>query len=111
MNTKQRIYLTLAIIGLVSTWYHNISFMMMPENGASAIAFIKACMANHASLSVSWDIVIAAITGFIWMHHEAKRLDISRVWFFYVTGTFVAFAFAFPLFLFIREQKLKTLHI
>ncbi len=111
MNTKQRIYLTLAIIGLVSTWYHNISFMIMPENGASAIAFIKACMANHASLSVSWDIVIAAITGFIWMHHEAKRLDISRVWFFYVTGTFIAFAFAFPLFLAIREQKLKTLDV
>ncbi|MBV1925497.1 MAG: DUF2834 domain-containing protein [Dokdonia sp.] len=111
MNTKQRIYLTLAIIGLVSTWYHNISFMIIPENGVSAVAFIKACMSNHASLSVSWDIVIAAITGFIWMHYEAKRLDISRVWFFYFTGTFVAFAFAFPLFLFIREQKLKILNI
>ena len=111
MNTKQRIYLTLAIIGLVSTWYHNISFMIMPENGVSAVAFINAAMANHASSSISWDIIIAAITGFIWMHHEAKQLDIPRVWIFYVTGTLIAFTFAFPLFLYFREQKLKIQHI
>ena len=51
-------------------------------------------------------LLIAAIAGFTWILIEARRLQMKHSWLYLLTGCCVAFAFAFPLFLFMRERHL-----
>jgi hypothetical protein len=96
----------LTILGLVLPWYFNLQFLTA---GGSPIGFLRAGFANPAVSSVAVDILIAAGAFLIWMIVESRRLGM-RHWWIYVVLTFsVAFAFAFPLFLMMRERKLREL--
>jgi hypothetical protein len=108
MNTKTRqaAFLLLAVAGLVLPWYHNIAFMQQAGGVFELQAFIAGVFANHASSSIGWDIAIACAAFIIWMLGEARRLGMRHAW-LYVVATFgIAFAFAAPLFLFMRERHL-----
>ncbi len=103
MTRRQVAYLVLAIAGLVLPWYHNIRFAL---DGAGLNDFIQDAMVNHASSSLTLDVSVAAATFVVWMWHECRRLAMPGRW-LYVIATFgVAVAFAFPLFLFMRERHL-----
>lgn len=104
---KQVIYGVLAIAGLSLTWYHNIHFAL--QHGTMDIGvFIAECFANHASSSISWDVTIAAVTFLTWSNIESKRLQMKG-WPVIVVLTFgVALAFAFPLYLLLRERHLSA---
>jgi hypothetical protein len=103
---RQVLYLLLAVAGVVLTWYHNIQFMMMPD--ATPFNFFTVAMANPAASSLTLDVTIAALTFVVWMWHEAGRLGMSGRWLYTLLTFFVAVAFAFPLFLFMRERHLQT---
>lgn len=103
-QTRQIIYLLLAVTGLILTWYHNVLFMM--DNGTNLLTFIGAMGANYATLSIGWDIVIAFMAFAFWLPHEARRTGVRHWWVFLVLGGCIAFAFSFPLFLFFRERRL-----
>lgn len=108
MPIRQLVYLLLAAVGLCMTWYHNIAFMQETGGIFSLSAFIDGVYANHASSSIGWDITVACIAFLVWMVGEARALGMKRVW-VYVLLTFgVAFAFAAPLFLFMRERHLAA---
>ena len=104
---KQIIYGVLALLGLSLTWYHNIQFGL--QHGSMDMGlFIAECFANHAASSISWDVTIAAITFLIWSFTESKRLGMKS-WPLIVPLTLgIAFAFAFPLFLLLRERRLAA---
>ncbi len=107
MSKKERVYVILAAAGLVLTWYHNLNFLM--ETGSVDIRdFILACFVNHASASIAWDVSIAAATFLTWSYVEARRLQMPRWWLMPVLTLGVALAFAFPLFLLLRERRLKS---
>ena len=96
----------LAILGLVLPWCFNLQFLAA---GGSLLDFLRAGFANAAVSSVTVDILIAAGAFLIWMIVEARRLGM-RHWWIYVVLTFsIAFAFAFPLFLLMRERRLQEL--
>ena len=106
MPLRQAIYLALAVLGLCLTWFHNVAFMQ-ENGGAFALgAFIDGVFANHASSSIGWDITIACTAFIIWLLHEAKRIGMAHAWIYVVLTFGVAFAFAGPLFLFMRERHL-----
>ena len=107
MTKKQIIFLTLAILGLLLTWYHNIQFMIANPGIFDIGLFIAGGMANPAAASLTMDITIAAITGLTWISIESKRLGMKHLWFYYLTTFMIAFAFAFPFFLFQRERHLQ----
>lgn len=105
MPKKQVIYAVLMVAGISLTWYHNIQFAQL-HGSFDLGAFIDECFANHASSSISWDVTIAAITFLTWAKSECKRLQM-KVWPLIVGLTFgIALAFAFPLFLLLRERHL-----
>jgi len=107
-NYLQFTYAALALLGLVVTWYWNIQFMLERGGVFSVVDFIKGGYANTASTSLSNDILVAGHAFFVWSFWEAKRLNM-RGWWKYVVVTFViAFAVAFPLFLFDRERQLAA---
>lgn len=108
MPVKQLLYLLLAITGLCMTWYHNIAFMQEAGGVFSLSAFIDGVYANHASSSIGWDITIACIAFLVWMVGEARVLGMKRAWVYVLLTFSVAFAFAAPLFLFMRERHLAA---
>lgn len=105
-KTRQYIYAAIAILGVFATWYFNIQFMLQGEN-LSLGKFIADNYVNFASASISNDIGVVALTFLFWSFFEARKLKM-RNWWLYVVLTFVvAMAFAFPLFMLMRERKLS----
>ena len=107
MSITRIVYLLLAIVGLVMTWYYNLQFIADSGGSFDVTAFIAAGATNAAAQSLSWDLAIACITGLTWIYFESKRMGLRFFWVYIILAFAVAFAFAFPLFLFVRQGKLE----
>lgn len=107
MSITRTIYLLLAIVGLVMTWYYNLQFIADSGGGFDVTEFIAAGATNAAAKSLSWDLAIACIAGLTWIYFESKRMGLRFFWVYIILAFSVAFAFAFPLFLFVRQGKLE----
>ena len=99
------IYAALMLIGVLSTMYQNILFMI-EHNGFSLNIFLLENYVNHASASITNDFIVAFTTFLIWSYRETKRLNMNHWWIYLVLTFGVGFAFSFPLFLLMREKKL-----
>ena len=64
---------------------------------------------NPAAQSLSRDLVIGAGSITIWIVLESRRLKMKNLWIVLVGTFLVAFAFAAPFFLFLRERRLLEL--
>ena len=107
MSIARMIYLTLAIFGLVMTWYYNLQFMADSGGSLDIAEFVAAGATNAAAKSLSWDLFIACIAGLTWISFESKRMGLKFFWVYIILAFGVAFAFAFPLFLFVRQGRLE----
>lgn len=107
MSIARMIYLMLAIFGLVMTWYYNLQFMADSGGSFDIAAFVAAGATNAAAKSLSWDLFIACIAGLTWIYFESKRMGLKFFWVYIILAFGVAFAFAFPLFLFVRQGRLE----
>tara|TARA_R110001592_G_scaffold211477_1_gene463336 strand:- start:379 stop:744 length:366 start_codon:yes stop_codon:yes gene_type:complete len=104
---RRRVFATTAVVGVFVTWYFNIQFML-ETGGFSLTGFVMASYANHASTSISNDLLVAVFTFLFWSCAEARRLGMKH-WWLYVVATFtIAVAFAFPLFMYMRERALAS---
>jgi hypothetical protein len=99
------IYLVLALIGLVGTWYFNFEFFTLNTD----VSYLEAWFANPASSSAAVDIIVVALMGSVFMLVEGWRLEFKWVWILIPMSFFIALAFTFPLFLAIREIRLSQL--
>ncbi len=109
MSIIRIIYLLLTIAGLVMPWYFNLQFMEQYGDGFNLDQFIADSSLNAASKSLGWDLMVACIAGLSWIYFESKRLGLRFFWVYIVLSFGVAFAFAFPLFLFVRQGRLETM--
>jgi len=110
MSFKQIIYLVLSIVGLCSTWYFNFQYMAETQStflSFDIVDFIRDCFSNPAASSISSDVLVGATAASLFIFYEGRRLSIKRWWVYILLNSFVAFAFAFPLFLFVRERALQ----
>lgn len=105
VSTKQIIYLLLSVLGLVGTWYFNIKFFMTTED-PSLLNYIAQTKTTFPAKSFNIDLLICLLTFFVWYIPEAIKLKMKHWWIFIVLSYGVAFAFAFPLFMFFRERKI-----
>ena len=108
MNSRQRqaIYLALAVIGLIGCWYFNLQWMgsdTLPQGGKG---FVELMFANSASSSISWDLMFGSLPMFLFMIVEGRRLGMKRPWMYLIAGMVIAFGFACPLFLAMRERHM-----
>ena len=110
MSITRTICLLLAIVGLVMTWYYNLQFIAESGGSFDVAEFIAAGATNAAAQSSSWDLAIACITGLTWIYFESKRTGLRFFWAYIILAFSVAFAFAFPLFLFVRQGELEKAH-
>lgn len=105
----KHIYLILALIGLVTTWYFNIQFYLTAED-TSISNFIDLTNLSFPAKSISADISVVAITFLIWMVYESKKLRIKHWWIIIPLTFLVALAFSFPIFMYMRANHLERLN-
>ncbi|WP_299016764.1 DUF2834 domain-containing protein [uncultured Polaribacter sp.] len=98
-------YLFLAILGVCYTWYYNIQYFNTVEN-ATFIGFFKDAQQNFAGKSFGADLTVVCLTFFAFLIPESLRLKIKFWWVLIPLTFLVAVAFTFPLFLYLRQQKI-----
>ena len=59
MSITRIVYLLLAIVGLVMTWYYNLLFIAESGGTFDVAEFIAAGATNAAAQSLSWDLAFA----------------------------------------------------
>lgn len=99
-DLRQVAYGIASVVGLVGTWYFNLTY-------SGEASYLAAWFANAASSSAAVDLLVAFAAGSIFMITEGRRLGMRAPWLYVVFGVILAFAFTFPLFLLLRE---RTLH-
>lgn len=102
------LYLLLAIVGMCATWYFNYKFYSL-EDDTSIINFIDLTVTTWPAKSISADISVVAVAFIIWMINESIQLKVKLWWLVLISTFFVALAFSFPLFLYLRAEKLEQL--
>ena len=106
MSGREAVYTTLAVLGLTLTWYFNLQ-VFQPGSTTDMVGFFRLGFANPASSSLTVDLLVAFVAFAFWVVPEAARLGMPRGWIYPLLGFFVAFAFAYPLFLLLRERRLR----
>jgi Protein of unknown function DUF2834 len=100
------LYGGLAVMGL-APWYFNLqAFGRDPM--LDLVGFYRLGFANPAAASLTVDLMVAFVVFAVWVLPEAARLGMRRAWLYPVLGFFVSLAFAFPLFLMLRERRLRV---
>ena len=103
------LYLALAVAGGVLPWMANLAFMRDYGSNFDVGLFIALANANAASQSLSRDLLVGASAVTIWMVVESRRLKMRHLWLVLLSSVTIAFAFAAPLFLYLRERRLAEL--
>jgi hypothetical protein len=103
------LYLGLALAGAVLPWMANVEFIR--EYGApfDLGLFVRMAGANPAARSLSADLAIGSGAVLVWMVSETRRLRMRGLPWVLLGCLTVAFAFAAPLFLYLRERRLDEL--
>ncbi|NQX25735.1 DUF2834 domain-containing protein [Microbacteriaceae bacterium VKM Ac-2854] len=102
------LYLALAVVGLVGTWYFNIVYIASPADPASGNGnYIASWFVNAGSSSAAVDVGVTALAANVFFVVEGRRLGWGwKAWLFLPLTFLVALAFAAPLFLAVREIAL-----
>ena len=102
------VYLGLAVIGAVTTWTYNIQWMLEQQRAMTASEFLTVGFSGSALLgSLASDFWVGWFASVIFMVIEGRRLQMQRIWVYVVLTFVIAWAFALPLFLFVRESVLS----
>ena len=106
-RVRSAVYLVLAACGLVGTAYFNFQWLD-GDFDHSVDGFLEAAFANSASSSFGVDLTVAFLAGAAFMFFEGRRIGMRFWWVFVVLSSAIAFAFAFPLFLWARERHVAS---
>ena len=107
MAPREAVYALLAAAGLAATWYFNVVHVRAGGSFLDLRAVLGLAFANPISSSFSADLFVAFAGFVVFAIAEARRIGMRRGWLYPLLGLTLAFAFAFPLFLFARERHLR----
>lgn len=105
---RKYLYLFLAILGICWTWYYNIQFFQTAQD-TSLSNFIAQCLTTLPAQSIGADITVVCLTFFVWIISEGIRLKMKIIWLLIPLTLLIAIAFTFPLFMYLRENKLEKM--
>ena len=97
------VYLLLAIVGLVGTWWFNIRAIAESRNYLGDLV-----TSGPAVSSITVDLLVVAVAGSVFIIIEARRLGLRLGGLYVVGAGLTAFAFTFPLFLAMRQRALRA---
>lgn len=103
VGTSEVACAALAVLALVGTWGHNISYLPWGFLGANE-QFWRETLANPASRSITVDLLVLALPVACWMFSEARRLGMGGIWFYLAASILVAISVALPIFIIHRGR-------
>jgi Ca2+/H+ antiporter len=103
----RKLYLLLAIVGLVLPYYFFMSFLI--TNGLDLQLFFSQLFANNISTFFVVDLVITAIVFWVFLYQEAQRWQMGNWWIYIVATLAIGPSFSLPLFLYFREKRVEAL--
>ena len=103
------LYLALAIAGGILPWMANVDFIQSHGASFDLGLFVRMANANAAAQSLSRDLLVGATAVTIWMVSEGRRLQIKGLPWVLLSCFTIAFAFGAPLFLHLRERRLREM--
>jgi hypothetical protein len=103
------LYLALAVAGGVLPWLANLAFLREHGPSFDVGLFVGLANANPAAQSLSRDLAVGATAVTIWMISESRRLRMRGLPWVLLSCVTIAFAFGAPLFLHLRERRLREL--
>ncbi|MEB3256072.1 MAG: DUF2834 domain-containing protein [Synechococcaceae cyanobacterium] len=109
LSTLAWVYLALALAGGVLPWLANLAFLREHGPSFDVGLFVSLANANPAAQSLSRDLAVGATAVTIWMVSEARRLRMRGLALVLLSCVTIAFAFGAPLFLHLRERRLREL--
>lgn len=105
------LYLLLSIIGGGFTYYFLFQGIIKNQ-GFNSLDLIKSTwIDNFYAKSITIDFWTGAIAGSIFMFFEGIRLKMKNLWIYILATVLIAFAFAFPLFLYFRMNYLEKKNV
>lgn len=108
-NWQEKLYIVLAIAGLVGTWAQVLGYL---ELGflAGNLQFWKETVATPASTFIVVDIFVLAAAVFVMMFTEGRRLGIGSgwLWVYFLGSTLIGISCFVPLFLAHRERAMRA---
>ena len=107
-NLLSWLYGAIALAALVGCWSQNIHYIS-PSFFNSNLNFWMDTITTPAARSILIDIVLLFTSVYIWMVIEAKKLGMKHLWAYFVFGLIIGVSFTVPIFLIMREQKLKII--
>ena len=101
------VFYILAVAGLIGT---QLQIMRMPMDGFvdGTIKFWVDVASRPASLFLTVDVLVLSTVVFAWMFSQARRLGIRFVWIYYLGALLVAVSFFVPLFMGVRQRRLRA---
>jgi hypothetical protein len=103
------LYLALAVAGGILPWLANLDYMRQYGSSFDLRLFVELANANPAAQSLSRDLLVGATAVTLWIVVESRRLQMRHLWLVLLSSVTIAFAFAAPFFLFLRERRLAEL--
>lgn len=108
IDNKHYFYLLLTLIGGGFSFYYAMLGVIEHKGKFDSIDFITSTWTNnYYAKSLTLDFWTGAIAGTFFIVLEGFRLKMKRIWLYIILTIFVAFAFGFPFFLYLRELHLK----
>ena len=108
LKNKHYFYLLLTIFGGGITFYFTMLGIIEHKGNFDSVEFIMSTwLDNYYAKSLTFDFWTGTIAGTFFIILEGYRLKMKRIWLYLILTVFVAYAFGFTLFLFIRELKLR----
>ena len=97
------VWLALAVVGLVGTWYFNIGSIAAGRN-----YFGDWISGGPSVSSLAVDFLVVVVACVILIVAESRRIGMRFSWVYIVLSAVTAVAFAFPLFLAMRERHIAA---
>ncbi len=108
LNNKHYFYLLLTLLGGGLTFYFAVRGIMEHKGEFNSIEFITSTWTdNYYAKSLTLDFWTGTIAGTFFILLECFRLKMKRIGLYLFLTVCVAYAFGFPLFLFMRELQLR----
>ena len=101
-------YFLLAILGFIVPNIFVIQESIATGNillWLDPIATFNGMFANRIASAFMTDLLFVVLVFFLWSYHEAQKYQIKNVWLIWLLTMLFGIAGAFPLFLYLREDK------
>lgn len=104
-----KVYFWLCVIGTVLPLSSFLPWV--GEHGPNLPLFIAALFANPISSFAGWDLIVSGLVLFVFVGVEGRRLGVKPLWAPIVATLIVGVSLGLPLFLLLREVRLRQIEI